>query len=149
VNVQRFHLDSDSARAAAWRAVITAPGAMVCEIKPRTRTLDQNARLWAMLADIAGQVLWPINGKEQMLTADEWKDVFTASLREETRITQGLRGGFVMLGASTRRMTVGEMTELIELMFAFGAERDVRWSEPVDVPGWYRDRFQDEQGIEA
>jgi len=135
-----FHLTNPLARRNAADAVTHAADGAVCEIRPRTRSLQQNARLWSMLSDIARQVPWQVNGKTQALAAEEWKDIFTASLREEHRIAQGLRGGFVMLGRPTRRMTVAEMTELIELISAFGAEREVRWSESVDVPGWYQDR---------
>ncbi|WP_323162720.1 recombination protein NinB [Pseudomonas fulva] len=40
----------------------------------------------------------------------------------------GLDGGFVVCGQSTSRMTKGEMSEMQELMAAFGAERGVKFS---------------------
>jgi hypothetical protein len=40
--------------------------------------------------------------------------------------------GFVALGMSTSRMSVREMSDLIELVFAFGAERNVEWSDPQE-----------------
>lgn len=89
-----------------------------------TRTLAQNARMWAMLTDIASQVDWHGN----RLTAEEWKDVFTAALKRQ-RVVPGLDGGFVVLGTSTRRMTIPEMSELIDLMMAFGVERGVQFAE--------------------
>ncbi|MNP45739.1 NinB protein [compost metagenome] len=42
----------------------------------------------------------------------------------------GISGGVVMLGVSTKRMTVAELGDLIEFMYAFGAERGVAWKEP-------------------
>ena len=54
--------------------------------------------------------------------------MLTASLKGQ-RSAPGINGGFVVLGQSTSRMTVGEMSELIELMSAFGTEHGVRWSE--------------------
>jgi len=66
----------------------------------------------------------------ELLEPDEWKEIFTAGLRKTQRVAQGIEGGFVMLGARTSRMTIAEMTDLIELMFAFGAEHDVRWTDP-------------------
>lgn len=92
----------------------------------RRRTLDQNARLWPMLQDVAKQVDW----HGQKLSKEDWKEVFTASLRQQ-RAVPGIDGGFVILGTSTRRMTVREFSDLIELIFAFGAEHDVEWSEPA------------------
>lgn len=92
----------------------------------KRRTLDQNARLWPMLQDVAKQVDW----HDQKLTKEDWKEVFTASLRQQ-RAVPGIDGGFVILGTSTRRMTIREMSDLIELIYAFGAEHDVEWSEPA------------------
>lgn len=85
------------------------------------RTLDQNARMWAMLHEISEQVEW----HGQHLTDQEWKDVFTAALKRQ-KVVPGLDGGFVVLGTSTRRMTRQEMSELMELMAAFASEHDVR-----------------------
>lgn len=91
-----------------------------------TRTLDQNARLWAMLGDVASQVQW----HGQKLTAEDFKCMFTASLRRQRAVPNLEGDGFVVLGDSTRRMTVKELSDLMELISAFGAERGVKWSEP-------------------
>ncbi|ARL91001.1 recombination protein NinB [Burkholderia pseudomallei] len=124
---QIFRLVHPTARQLASKACINAPDGYVAEIKPRTRSLDQNAKMWAMLADISRQVDW----YGQKLTSEEWKDVLTAALKKQ-KVVPGLDGGFVVIGARTRNMTIKEMSELVELMYAFGAERDVRWSDPAD-----------------
>lgn len=93
--------------------------------EPR-RTLDQNAKLWPMLGDIARQVMW----HGQHLKDYEWKDVFTAALKRY-RAVPGIDGGIVLLGMRTSRMTKAELSELIELMYSFGAEHYVEWSEPA------------------
>lgn len=95
-------------------------------IKPETRSSAQNRRLWAMLRDISRQVDWYGN----KLTDEEWKDVFSASLKRQ-KVVPGLDGGFVVCGQRTSQMSKREMSELQELMAAFGDERGVRWSEPV------------------
>lgn len=97
-------------------------------MKPETRSQAQNRRLWAMLRDIAGQVVW----HGQKLHDTEWKDVFTAALKRQ-KVVPGIEGGFVVLGTSTSRMTVAEMGELMELMEAFGSEQNVRFSAPADM----------------
>lgn len=101
----------------------------VKELLPK-RSNEANARMWAMLTDVSLQVEWPVDGKLQRLSPEEWKDIFTAGLRKHQRVAQGVEGGFVMLGTRTSRMTVAEMCDLQELMSAFGAERGVRWSDP-------------------
>lgn len=92
----------------------------VLSIKPETRSLQQNARLWAMLTDISQQVDW--YGRK--LTPENWKHIFSAALKKQD-VVPGLDGGFVVLGLSTSKMTVGEMADLQTLIEAFGAERGV------------------------
>lgn len=98
---------------------------IVCRVKSK-RTLDQNAKMWAMLGDIAKLVPWIVDGLSQHLDAEDWKDIFTAALRQEMRVAQGINGGIVLLGRRTSRMTIAEMSDLIELMTAFCAERRIR-----------------------
>lgn len=101
---------------------------LTLEIRPEKRSDAQNRRLWAMLADISAQVDW----YGHKLTSEEWKDVFSASLKR-TKVVPGLDGGFVVCGQSTSKMTKAEMCELQELMEAFGAERGVKFRAPE---GW-------------
>ena len=110
-------------------AVENAVEVIVRPVKSR-RTLEQNAKLWAMLGDIARQVPWAVNGVMQHLDAEDWKNIMTATVRQEVRMAAGINGGFVLLGVSTKRMTVAELGELIEFMHSFGAERGVVWKEP-------------------
>lgn len=84
-----------------------------------------------MLRDIARQVQWAVNGKLVYMDEYDWKDVFTAALKKHNRIAEGIDGGFVFLGMHTHRATKQELIDLIEMMYAFGAERGVTWSEPV------------------
>ena len=120
---------------AAWKetwpwvkSMLMAGHRLSLSVKKQTRSLEQNARMWAMLTDISQQVEW--YGKR--LTTEDWKHVFTSSLRK-LDVVPNLDGtGFVALGMSTSAMTVREMTDLIELMFAFGADKGVRWSDPKE-----------------
>jgi len=124
-----FILSHNLARRNAMKAVADAPDGYCVEVKPRTRSLEQNSKLWACLDDIAKQVDW--YGKK--LDREDWKHVFTTSLRK-LQVVPNLDGsGFVALGLSTSKMGVREMSELIELVHAFGAERGVRWSEQEEV----------------
>jgi hypothetical protein len=132
---QRIRL-TPSTRPAVLQAVATAPDGYYVSVEEAKRNLEQNAKMWAMLADISRQVVWTVNGHAEKLSPEEWKTILTASLRQEQRMAPGIRGGFVMLGASTREMTIREMTEVIEILYAFGADHDVLWSEKAAVPGW-------------
>jgi len=110
------------------KAHLIAGRRMTIEVKPETRSLQANARMWAMLADISKQVDW--YGRK--LTSEEWKHVFTASLAKQD-VVPGIDGGFVVLGKSTSKMTKGEMSELQELIHAFGAQKGVRFTAPEYV----------------
>jgi hypothetical protein len=110
------------------KSMLMAGQRVVVEIKPETRTLAQNARLWAMLTDVSKQVDW--YGRK--LSQEEWKHVFTASLAKQD-VVPGIDGGFVVLGKSTSKMTKPEMSELQQLIEAFGAQQGVRFTAPEYV----------------
>ncbi len=90
-----------------------------------SRNLEQNAKMWATLAEISDQVVW----HGQKLTPENWKDVFTAALKR-LKVVPGVDGGFVVIGAHTSKMTIAEMSEMIEFAVAFGTQHNVRWSYP-------------------
>lgn len=114
------------AKAIAW--VKRAPdGTALIFRSGDKRTLEQNSMLHDLLTDISRQVPW----YGRSLTIDAWKDVLTAAYRtskHELEIVPGLDGGFVMLGMHTSKMTKAELSDLIELALAFGAEKNVRWT---------------------
>lgn len=105
--------------------VMSAPDGWIVEIHEPTRSLQQNAAMWAALADISRQVEW--HGKK--LSKEDWKHVFSSSLKRQN-VVPGLDGGFVVLGISTSKMTIKEMSDLLELAHAFGAEHGVKFSAP-------------------
>lgn len=97
-----------------------------------TRTADQNRKLWPMLQDIASQVQWPVNGSMGWISKEDFKDILSAELTKEQRIAQGVSGGFVLLGVRTSKLRKKEFADLIEIIYAFGAERGVVWSEKAN-----------------
>jgi hypothetical protein len=121
---QRYIMSHELARQRAIDAVRNAPAGYVIEVREPTRTLDQNALLWPLLTEVSRQVDW----YGQKLTEDEWKDVFTAGLRKQKAVP-GIDGGFVMVGSKTSRMNKREFSDLVELIYAFGAERGVKFQE--------------------
>lgn len=116
-----FILAHSEARRRAIEAVHEAPDGFAVTISEPTRSLDQNARLWASLSDVSEQVEW--YGKK--LSPEDWKNVFTASLKK-MEVVPNLDGtGFVALGQSTSRMSKRELSDLLELVYAFGTEKGV------------------------
>lgn len=110
-----------------WQAVkphLIAGHRLHIEVRAEKRTDAQNRRLWAMLGEVAGQVEW--HGRR--MSAEEWKHVFTAALKRQDVVPNLDGTGFVVLGSKTSQMTKREMSDLQELISAFGAERGVKFS---------------------
>ena len=124
--IRTFHLVHKQARQRALEALQDAPDGYVVTIHEPTRNLEQNAALWAALSDISKQVEW----YGQRLTPDEWKDVFTASLKRQ-KVVPGLDGGFVVCGLSTSKMCKSEFSQLLDLAYAFGAEKEVKFHDAI------------------
>lgn len=122
-----IHGDTDRAKAALWAS--KAPFGMRIEYKETKRTLPQNDRFWAMLTDIATQLPW--HGIK--LTPEDWKLVFLDALKREVRMVPNIDGnGFVNLGRSSSDLSVEEMTDLMEIIAAFGANHGVMFHEPEE-----------------
>jgi hypothetical protein len=114
----------DREKVARW-AMGVAPGTRV-EFKEAKRSTDQNARMWAMLTEVAQQVEY--HGLK--LTPDDWKLIFLDALKREVRMVPNLDGnGFVSLGRSSSDLSKGEFSDLIELIFKFGAEHGVTFQD--------------------
>lgn len=117
-----LHGDADRKTAAKW--IAQAPTDTRVELKAPRRSTDQNSLMWARLTEIARQVEW----YGQKLSAEDWKDMFSASLRK-ARVVPGLDpGSYVPLGMRTSDMSKEEMGMLLDLIDAFAAERGVVWS---------------------
>ncbi len=120
-----YILAHHEARRRAMQAVADAQDGYSVTIAEPTRTLEQNARLWALLHEISEQVDW--YGKK--LAPEDWKHIFTSSLRK-LDVVPNLDGtGFVALGLSTSRMSKRELGDLMTLIECFGAERGVQFQE--------------------
>ena len=110
-------------RMRTWeRNQLQAGKRLTLTIGEETRTLPQNSRMWAMLSDISAQVEW--HGLK--LSKEDWKDMASASLKRQ-RAVPGMDGGFVVLGQRTSEMSKSDMSELMELMEAFGAQHGVKF----------------------
>lgn len=90
-----------------------------------TRTLEQNSKLWPMLADISAQVTW--YGKKY--NTNDWKTILTGSYRKSEFVPNTDGSGFVVLGMSTSKMNRKVFADLIEFIYSFGASQGVKWSE--------------------
>jgi hypothetical protein len=122
-------INGDASRQKAIHWAARAPLGTRVEFKAARRSLDQNSLMWARLTTIAQRVEW----YGQHLSAEDWKDVFTASLRK-ARVVPGLdAGSFVPLGMRTSDMTKDEMSNLLDLIDAFAAEHGVVFENEAEA----------------
>jgi hypothetical protein len=119
--------DPEDRRDAERLVARTMPGDRI-EFKRSRRSIPQNARMWAMLTDVARQLPW--HGVK--LPPDDWKLIFLDALKREVRVVPALDGrGFVNLGRSSSDLSKEEMSDLMELIAAFGTQHGVVFSDPA------------------
>jgi hypothetical protein len=136
---QLYRLVHSTARQLASRACIQAPDGWLVELKPPTKSSDQQAKYHAMFADVARQV--PFMGS--MRDLETWKrllvDAFSRIKAAEGDPVQGVGAivpnldgtGFVQLGVQTRKFSKRHASEFIEFLYAWGAENNVQWKDPA------------------
>lgn len=122
---QIFKLINNQVKARASHAVLNAMEGYVVRITPPTRSLDSNCAMWAMLSEVAAQVVW--HGRK--LDADSWKHIFSSSLKKQDVVPNLDGTGFVVMGVSTSQMSKAEMSDLLELIQSFGAQNGVVFSK--------------------
>src|SRR3569832_240804 len=114
---------ADRARIANWASKV--PDGTRVEFKETKRSVSQNDLMWGMLTDVSRQLLW----HGQQLTPDDWKLIFLDGLKGEVRTVPNLDGnGFVSLRRSSD-LSKDEMSQLIELIAAFGVEHGVEFGD--------------------
>lgn len=109
---------------------------VVVEIKPLTRTLAQNAKLHAMLGDIAKQC--EFQGKKRDI--ETWKMIMVSAHKIATggqaEMAIGLEGEVINLRESTAQMGVKRLASLIDYVEAWGEVNGVRFSNKQGFYGY-------------
>ncbi|WP_203309802.1 recombination protein NinB [Sphingomonas beigongshangi] len=119
-------LRGPSQRAYAKQLIDQAPDGYVVRIAAETRRDAQNRKLWPMLSDLQRQV-----PAMATYSTEDIKLRFLNALGSEMRFLPALEGeGMFPVGLRSSTLTVQQFSALVELIYAFGAKHDVRWSEP-------------------
>lgn len=123
-------LTGEAAKKAACREILAAPVGHIVRITPETRSLDQNAKLHAMLTDISKQAKY-LGAKRDL---EFWKGLFVSGWQiatgERPEIVPGLEGEFINIRESTTTLGVKRMASLIEYVTAWAVSNGVRLTEP-------------------
>lgn len=115
-------------RATARKWVDAAPPGYTLLFKPPVRTNVASAYMWALLDDVAAQKDWPL-GSGKRWPSDAWKDLFSAALRGQEMVPNLEGNGFVAFGSRTSEFGPEEMSDMIELIKAWGAQNDVKFTD--------------------
>jgi hypothetical protein len=122
---QKFRLVNDRVRANALRAVADAPSDYVVTIAQRKRSSDQNAKLWACIADVARA-----KPEGRQWAPETWKAAFMHYLGHQVQFCEGLDGsGPFPLGFRSSQLTVRQMADLITCVQAYGDQHGVEWTD--------------------
>ncbi len=130
---QTVILRGQTQRDFARRLIDAAPRDAVVNIREATRTNDQNAKMHAMLSDVARA---KPDGRHW--TTDTWKAAFMHAAGHQVQFAEGLDGsGPFPIGFRTSRLTVDQMGYLITFILEYGDRHGVQWLEPAP-PGAQR-----------
>ena len=151
-----YSINSDRQRDMAFQAVASAPQGMVVtferkltladptvrgkaielvrnlkvgwrvRITKRNRSKDQNDKLWAMLTDLSHA-----KPEGRKCTPDDWKCLAMHACGHDVQFMEGLDGKPFPTGFRSSKLTVRQMSDLIEWTYAYGNEQGVQWSEPA------------------
>ena len=105
----------------------SAPVGYVVTIKEPTRSLDQNAKMWAMLADVSKEC--ELDGRK--FIRDDWKLIFMKACGWDVVFLPQIGDGtHFPAGFRSSQLKVSQMASLITFIMAYGDEQGVAWSEP-------------------
>jgi len=115
-------LTSPHRRSEAIRCINAAPDDHVVKITAPRRSNAQNDRMWATLGDIARA-----KPDGRVLPAEIWKALAMDMAGHKPRFEPAMDGnGIVCCGYQSSRLTVPEMSDVLEACNAFAAERGIR-----------------------
>jgi hypothetical protein len=117
-------------RAHAKAQIDAAEDGWIAIVKEPTRSVEQNAKMHAMLTDIANQK--PMGWTK---TPETWKAILCHACGYTMRFEMGLDGHPFPIGIKTSTLSVKQMSQLIEFMYSFGAEQGIIWRTPEYAEG--------------
>lgn len=125
-----FELRTNQAKQSAISTIQNVPldQNLAVRIVKKNRTLEQNSKMWAMLAELEAQV--PVYHGIQM-TKEKYKDLFTGSLNGCEFVPAVGGYGMVGIGGSSSKLSTAQMADLITMIEMFGAENGVVFKDQI------------------
>ena len=128
-----YFLVSEQVKRNACAAIMAiepnADSPMMVQIKEKTRSLEQSAKLHAMFGELAIKAKW----QRELLTLEQWKmlmiSAHTVATQGDAKLTVGLEGELVSLRESSAKMSIKRMVSLIEYVQAWAAMNDIEFTK--------------------
>ena len=121
---QTIILRSHGSREGAKRLIELAPDGAVLNIRPPSRSNEQNALMWSLLSEVSRA---KPDGRQH--TPDVWKALFMSACGHAVQFETGLDGAPFPLGFRSSRLTKEQMTDLIEFILQYCAEKQIHLRE--------------------
>lgn len=125
---QTITLGTDRAQREAVRLVMAAPYGAILNIRPASRSNEQNALLWTLLSTVSRA---KPDGRQH--TPDVWKCLFMQACGHAVQFEVGLDGAPFPLGFRSSRITKDQFTDLIEFILQYCAEKQIETEGPHNV----------------
>jgi hypothetical protein len=110
----------------ALRRSLTAGNTYKMIVAEKQRSSEQNRKMWAMLAEVSTQATL----RNQHWTSEQWKGIFMQELGYKVEVLPTLDGtSWFPCGHQSSKMSTAQMAELIELMYAEGTQRGVKFAD--------------------
>lgn len=124
---QTVILHGQSQRAFAKALVDRAPQDAVLTIRPATRSTEQNSLMWALLSELSRA-----KPEGRMHTPEVWKQLVMHACGHAVQFEIGLNGQPFPTGFRSSRLTKQQMVDLIDWIYAYGAEHGVAFTAPAE-----------------
>jgi len=121
---QTVILRGPSQRDFAKSLIDRAPDNATVNIRAASRSLDQNAKLWAMLSDISRA-----KPGGRSATPEVWKALFMHACGHAVQFELGLNGQPFPTGFRSSAMSKAQMADLLTFIIQWGDEQGIAWSD--------------------
>ena len=125
--MQTVILRGQPQRNLAKQFIDKAPENSFVKISPLTRSNEQNNKMWALIEDVMNAMP---EGRQH--TKEVWKAIFMNALGHETAFAMGINNEIFPIGFKSSQLSVRQMSDLIEVIYAYGAKHNVKWSEKYE-----------------
>ena len=124
--MQTVIIRGDEQQQLACQIVRAAPLGSIVRVSPPKRTIDQNAKMYAMLSDISRA-----KPDGRCHTPEVWKALAMHACGHAVQFETGLDGHPFPIGFRSSRLSVSQMSDLIEFLYEYGARYEVKWSDEM------------------